>query len=122
MPRCLPRCPSVPLVVLMLALAVLLPTCLFAQMGMGGMGGAGPSPPLDRVDTLAFAKNGTLLAGAGENKIRVWTREPCKLVRTMTTEPWIQRIEAAPRGTIQAVLCHDRVALWDIEAGVVFKT
>ena len=92
-PRCFSRCPSVPLVVLLLALAVLLPTCLFAQMGMGG---AGPGPPLDRVDTMAFAKNGTLLAGAGENKIRIWTREPCKLIRTMTTEPWIRCIAAAP--------------------------
>ena len=122
MSRCCPRCPRVSLVVLLLALAVLLPTCLFAQMGMGGMGGAGPGPPLDRVDTLAFAKNGTLLAGAGENKIRIWTREPCKLVRTMTTEPWIRCIAAAPRGTLLAVNCSDRLALWDIEAGVVFKT
>ncbi|MCU0982130.1 MAG: hypothetical protein MUF25_23495, partial [Pirellulaceae bacterium] len=44
------------------------------------------------------------------------------MVRTITTEHRIRSIAAASQGTLLAVNYNDRLALWDIEAGVVIKT
>lgn len=112
------RCPSVSIVVPWLALSLLLPACLFGQIG--GLGG-GRTPAVDRITSVAFAKNGEFLVGAGGTKIRIWTREPAKLVRTMTSRQEIRRIAAAPRGSLLAVSCQDGLSLWNIEAGEISK-
>ncbi len=92
------------------------PSSALGQFGMG-------SPPVaDRVDFVAFAGSGTFLVGAGYNKIRIWSFEPSRLVRTITTEHAIGYVAVAPKGTLLAVRCYRGICLWDIETGELSKT
>ncbi len=93
---------------------LVLPSSAFGQFGAGGQ-------PADRVDFVAFAGGGTFLVGAGYDKIRIWSLQPSKLVRTITTEHAIGFVAAAPEGTLLAVGCDRGIFLWDIETGELSK-
>lgn len=107
----------------LLTLIALLESPAQGQLGGGGTSAA-PSPPRDHVSSLAFAADGSLLAGAGVDKIRVWEMKRSQLVRTVTTGgPSVTDIGFSPKEKLLAAACGDgQVRLWDTETGQLAKT
>ena len=105
--------------------AILILICLSSSLAQGQFSDSGAPVPLkDHVSSLAFAADGSLLAGAGLDKIRVWEMKESQLLRTITTGgPGIADIEFSPQAGLLAAGCADgKVRLWNTETGQLIKT
>jgi WD40 repeat protein len=71
---------------------------------------------------VAFSPDGTLLASADFNHLRLWDMTRDRLLKTMPHNTWVWRLAFSPDGTRLASGTTDNVvSLWDVATGQCLK-